>query len=94
MMIRRSTDKAVVAPVARAQLLTLTALAMTVLVGGLRVLGANAGQSEHGILSKRPETLTNDFSLIYSTRVRCGSPSTRAATGKRTPSSGPIHAST
>src|SRR6516164_9447990 len=34
---------------------------MTVLVGGLRVLGANAGGSKHGVLTKRPETLTNDF---------------------------------
>jgi catalase-peroxidase len=45
----------------KAQLLTLTAPEMTVLVGGLRVLGANAGQSKHGVLTKRPETLTNDF---------------------------------
>src|SRR6266567_4315961 len=45
----------------RTQLLTLTAPQMTVLVGGLRVLGANAGQSKHGVLTKRPETLTNDF---------------------------------
>jgi catalase-peroxidase len=45
----------------RAQLLTLTAPEMTVLVGGLRVLGANAGQSKHGAFTKRPETLTNDF---------------------------------
>src|SRR5438105_10784756 len=45
----------------RAQLLTLTAPEMTVLVGGLRVLGANAGQSTHGIFTKRLETLTNDF---------------------------------
>jgi catalase-peroxidase len=45
----------------RAQLLTLTAPEMTVLVGGMRVLGANVGQSEHGIFTKRPETLTNDF---------------------------------
>jgi catalase-peroxidase len=45
----------------RAQLLTLTAPEMTVLVGGLRVLNANAGQSQHGVLTKRPETLTNDF---------------------------------
>jgi catalase-peroxidase len=45
----------------RAQLLTLTAPEMTVLVGGLRVLGANAGQSQHGVFTKRPETLTNDF---------------------------------
>ncbi len=45
----------------RAQLLTLTAPEMTVLVGGLRVLGASAGQSKHGVFTKRPETLTNDF---------------------------------
>ena len=45
----------------RAQLLTLTAPEMTVLVGGLRVLGANSGQSKHGVFTKRPETLTNDF---------------------------------
>jgi catalase-peroxidase len=45
----------------RAQLLTLTAPEMTVLVGGLRVLGANAGRSMHGVLTKRPESLTNDF---------------------------------
>jgi catalase-peroxidase len=45
----------------KAQLLTLTAPEMTVLVGGLRVLGANAGKSTHGVFTKRPETLTNDF---------------------------------
>ena len=45
----------------RAQLLTLTGPEMTVLVGGLRVLGANAGQSKHGVFTKKPETLTNDF---------------------------------
>jgi catalase-peroxidase len=45
----------------RAQLLRLTGPEMTVLVGGLRVLGANAGQSKHGVFTKRPETLTNDF---------------------------------
>ncbi len=45
----------------RAQLLKLTAPEMTVLVGGLRVLGANAGKSKHGVFTKRPETLTNDF---------------------------------
>jgi catalase-peroxidase len=45
----------------RAQLLKLTAPEMTVLVGGLRVLGANAGKSWHGVFTKRPETLTNDF---------------------------------
>ncbi|WP_348637649.1 catalase/peroxidase HPI [Minwuia sp. IMCC3077] len=45
----------------RAQLLTLSAPEMTVLVGGLRVLGANTGQSSHGVLTDRPGTLTNDF---------------------------------
>jgi catalase-peroxidase len=45
----------------KAQLLTLTAPEMTVLVGGLRVLGANAGQSKHGVFTTRPETLMNDF---------------------------------
>ena len=45
----------------RAQLLTLTAPEMTVLVGGMRVLNANFGQSQHGVFTKRPEKLTNDF---------------------------------
>ena len=45
----------------RAQLLTLTAPEMTVLVGGLRVLNANAGQSPQGVFTTRPGTLTNDF---------------------------------
>jgi catalase-peroxidase len=45
----------------RAQQLTLTAPEMTVLVGGLRVLGANVGQSKHGVFTKRPGALTNDF---------------------------------
>ena len=45
----------------RAQLLTLTAPEMTVLIGGLRVLNANFGQSQNGVFTKRPETLTNDF---------------------------------
>ena len=45
----------------RAQLLRLTGPEMTVLIGGLRVLGANAGGSRHGVFTKRPETLTNDF---------------------------------
>jgi catalase-peroxidase len=45
----------------RAQLLTLTAPEMTVLVGGMRSLGANFGQSRHGVFTQRPETLTNDF---------------------------------
>ncbi|HKU93709.1 MAG TPA: catalase/peroxidase HPI, partial [Vineibacter sp.] len=45
----------------RAQLLTLNVPEMTVLIGGLRVLGANHGSSPHGVFTKRPETLTNDF---------------------------------
>jgi catalase-peroxidase len=45
----------------RAQLLTLTGPEMTVLVGGLRVLGANAAQSKHGVFTKQPGTLSNDF---------------------------------
>ncbi|MEN8232392.1 MAG: catalase/peroxidase HPI [Thermodesulfobacteriota bacterium] len=45
----------------RAQLLTLTAPEMTVLVGGMRVLNANFGQSQHGVFTKQTETLTNDF---------------------------------
>jgi len=45
----------------KAQLLTLTAPEMTVLIGGMRVLGANVGKSKHGVFTKRPETLTNDF---------------------------------
>ena len=45
----------------RAQLLTLTGPEMTVLVGGLRVLGGNVGQSKHGVFTKTPEKLTNDF---------------------------------
>ena len=45
----------------KAQLLTLTAPEMTVLIGGLRVLGANAGDSKHGVFTDKPGTLTNDF---------------------------------
>ena len=45
----------------RAQLLTLTAPEMTVLVGGMRALNANFGQTKHGVFIKQPETLTNDF---------------------------------
>jgi catalase-peroxidase len=45
----------------KAQLLTLTAPEMTVLIGGMRALGANHGGSEHGVLTDRPGTLTNDF---------------------------------
>ena len=45
----------------KAQLLKLTAPEMTVLVGGMRALNANFGQSKHGVFTKRPGTLTNDF---------------------------------
>ena len=45
----------------RAQLLTLTAPEMTVLIGGLRALNANVGHTKHGVFTDRPETLTNDF---------------------------------
>jgi catalase-peroxidase len=45
----------------RAQLLTLTAPEMTALVGGMRVLGANHGQTKHGVFTNRPGALTNDF---------------------------------
>ncbi len=45
----------------RAQLLTLTAPEMTVLIGGMRVLNANFGQTQHGVFTRRPEALTNDF---------------------------------
>jgi catalase-peroxidase len=45
----------------KAQLMTLTAPEMTVLIGGMRALNANVGQSKHGVFTKRPETLTNDF---------------------------------
>ena len=45
----------------KAFMLTLSAPEMTALVGGLRVLNANAGQSDHGVFTDRPETLTNDF---------------------------------
>ena len=47
----------------KAQLLTLTAPEMTALIGGLRVLGANAGGEKYGVFTQRPETLTNDFFL-------------------------------
>ena len=45
----------------RAQLMRLTAPEMTVLIGGMRALNANVGQTQHGVLTSTPETLTNDF---------------------------------
>jgi catalase-peroxidase len=59
--IKASYLSPVEALVDRANLLTLTVPEMTVLVGGLRVLNANAGQSAHGVLTSRPGTLSNDF---------------------------------
>ena len=61
--LRKGLDSAAAADllVDKAHLLTLSAPEMTVLIGGLRVLGANAGKSQHGVFTKRPETLTNDF---------------------------------
>jgi catalase-peroxidase len=57
----RSTVAAEALLLDKAQLLTLTAPEMTVLIGGLRVLDVNVGHSKHGVFTKRPETLTNDF---------------------------------
>lgn len=60
--LRKGDDRSATALlIDRAQLLTLTAPEMTVLIGGLRVLRANVGQSELGVFTKRPESLTNDF---------------------------------
>src|SRR5208282_6368106 len=62
----------------RAQLLTLTAPEMTVLVGGMRALNVNFGQTKHGVFTKRPETLTNDFFvnlLDMSTQWQLSAPS-------------------
>jgi catalase-peroxidase len=73
---------------------------MTVLVGGLRVLGANVGRSTHGVFTKRPETLTNDFFvnlLDMSTQCQPADGSEGAYEGrdrKRTRSSGPAPVST
>ena len=73
----------------KAQLLTLTAPEMTVLVGGLRVLGANAGQVKHGVFTTRPGTLTNDFFVnlldMHTEWQPAAGPkaSTRGATGRR-----------
>jgi catalase-peroxidase len=58
---RRYTMSAEALLIDKAQLLTLTAPEMAVLVGGMRVLNANAGQVRHGVFTKRPEALTNDF---------------------------------
>ncbi len=63
----------------RVQLMSLTVPEMTVLVGGMRVLGANVGQSPHGVFTKRPETLTNDFfvNLLENQTAWAPSPASR-----------------
>ena len=83
----------------RAQLLRLTAPEMTVLIGGLRVFGANTGNSKHGVFTTKPGTLTNDFFvnlLDMSTEWQPAGDDacTRAATARRRRSSGPAPAST
>ncbi len=82
----------------RAQLLGLTGPEVTVLVGGLRVLGANAGESKHGVFTKQPGKLTNDFFvnlLDMGTVWKPAGPmaSTRAVTARRRRSNGPAPAS-
>ena len=71
---------------------------MTVLVGGLRVLGANAGKSKHGVFTKKVGTLTNDFFVNLLTMARNGcllaTACTKAATARPNRSSGPPRAST
>ncbi len=69
----------------KAQLLRLTAPEMTILVGGLRVLNANAGTSQHGVLTKQPETLTNDFFvnlLDMNTEWKAASPAREVFEGR------------
>ncbi len=56
----------------KAQFLTLTAPELTVLVGGMRVLNANVGKSPHGVFTKRPEALTNDFGSRHPLRTASG----------------------
>ena len=79
---RRSAEELLVD---RAHMLTLTAPEMTVLVGGMRVLNANVGQSELGVLTKRPEMLTNDFFvnlLDMNTKWQASSTSERVFEGR------------
>ena len=63
----------------KAQLLTLSAPEMTVLVGGLRVLGANVGQSAQGVLTRRPGVLSNDFFVNLLSMQTQWSPTSEAA---------------
>src|SRR5260370_3141216 len=84
----------------RAQLLTLTAPEMSVLVGGMRALNANFGQAKHGVFTNQPETLTNDFFLnLLDMNTKWQPSSTSAgvyegrdrATGKITRSATPLY---
>ena len=63
----------------KAQLLTLSAPGLTVLVGGLRVLGANSGQSSHGVFTKRPQMLSNDYFVNLLDRQTVWTPTSDAA---------------
>jgi catalase-peroxidase len=85
----------------RAQLLTLTAPEMTVLIGGMRALNANFGQSKHGVFTNRPETLTNDFFVnLLDMNTKWQKPPLhpkaclRGAIARRAKSSGPAPVST
>ena len=79
----------------RAQLLTLTAPEMSVLIGGLRVLGTNVGQSKHGVFTKRPGTLTSDFFMNlldmarHGRRLRMRKTCSKGAIARQANSSGP-----
>ena len=77
----------------RAQLLTLTAPEMTVLVGGLRVLNANFGQSAHGVFTQRPETLTNDFFVNLLDMARRGGPARKTKMSLKGAAAKPVNAS-
>ena len=84
----------------RAQLLTLTAPEMTVLIGGMRALNVNFGQSKHGVFTNRPETLTNDFFVnLLDMNTKWQASSTpkaclRGAIARRAKSNGPAPGST
>ena len=111
---RRQTDSATISAassacrlrsmlVDKAQLLRLTAPEMTVLVGGLRVLGANTGKSKHGVFTKKPEhaderllrqPARHEHAMAAVHDPTAPEPCTRAATARRTRSSGPAPAST
>jgi catalase-peroxidase len=82
---KRSAASAEEMLVDKAQLLTLTAPEMTVLVGGLRVLDSNAGQTQHGVFTKQPGKLSNDFfvNLVdYSTTWKAAGDSTDLFEGR------------